>query len=89
MAECISRLRIVSDRLQSPTNKTPPDVPWRVPSPNPTDNAIGGNVTNTVEELARKKQVMNLVKENSETIPKSKRKEKNQNRKTQPITSQR
>jgi hypothetical protein len=30
---------------------------------------------------------MNLVKENSETIPKSKRKEKNQNRKTQPITS--
>jgi hypothetical protein len=45
MAECISRLRIVSDRLQSPTNKTPPDVPWRVPSPNPTDNAIGGNVT--------------------------------------------
>jgi hypothetical protein len=56
---------------------TSPDVPWRVPSPNPTDNAIGGNVTNTVEELARKKQVMNLVKENSETIPKSKRKEKN------------
>lgn len=87
MAECISRLRVVTDRLQSPTNKTPPDVPWRVPSPNLTDNAIGGNVTNTVEELARKKQVMDLMKENSETIPKSKRKEKNQSRKTQPITS--
>lgn len=87
MAECISRLRNVSDRLQSPTNKTPPDVPWRVPSPVTTPNSVDGDGKNVVEDMNQKKQNVDLMKENSETIPKSKKKEKHQSRKSQPITS--
>ena len=79
MAECISKLKNVSDRLQSPTNKTAPDAPW---TRNSSDNIIDPKNNEDI----RKKQVMDLAKDTS-TKSKSKGKEKQSNRKTQPITS--
>lgn len=72
MAECISRLRCVSDRLNSPTNKFAPDVPWQKPVIEDTSEAEKTHKTLPIEQ---------------QPIDNVNRKEKQVQRKAQPITS--
>ncbi|XP_062617189.1 mucin-4-like [Saccostrea cucullata] len=82
MAACISKLQKVSQRLQSPTQKNMPDVPWKSSSEDQLSSKENSNDVIDATEQERQKNVQQLIAQSNDVG-----KAKKGDRKPQPITT--
>lgn len=81
MAACISKLQKVSERLQSPTQKNMPDVPWKT-SNDQLSSKENLNAQPDTSEQGRQRNVQQLLTQSTSAGKTQKR-----DRKPQPITT--